>query len=98
MHVSLALRVNVSYYVTHRFSLRPASKDDRESVVVLQRRGRVRLMCSRGSAAHGRGEGGTRMEISPGVYSIGQLTGRAAYTSGRVHAFLLDDGESLTLV
>ena len=38
------------------------------------------------------------MEITPGVYSIGQLRGRAAYSSGRVHAFLIDDGESLTLV
>lgn len=32
------------------------------------------------------------MEIAPGIYSLGQRMG------GRVHAFLLDDGDSLTLI
>jgi glyoxylase-like metal-dependent hydrolase (beta-lactamase superfamily II) len=37
-------------------------------------------------------EGGLEMEIAAGVYSMDQSTG------GHVHAFLLDDGEDLTLI
>ena len=37
-------------------------------------------------------EGGLAMEIAAGVYSMDQSTG------GHVHAFLLDDGEGLTLI
>ena len=32
------------------------------------------------------------MEIAPGVHSLGQRRG------GRVHAFLLDDGDDLTVI
>lgn len=32
------------------------------------------------------------MEVAPGIYSLGQKQG------GRVHAYLLDDGEGVTVV
>ena len=40
----------------------------------------------------------SEMEIASGVYSMGQQEGQAAYVSGHVHAFLLDDGAELTLI
>jgi glyoxylase-like metal-dependent hydrolase (beta-lactamase superfamily II) len=38
------------------------------------------------------------MEIAPGIYSIGLRPGRTRYVSGHVHAYLLDDGNGLTLI
>lgn len=32
------------------------------------------------------------MQVSPGIYSLGQSGG------GRVHAYLLDDGEGITVI